>query len=111
MLSNYHHIALARKEMATWSDLHLIECYHKECIDNAPAFWSGPRLVYYSALMGEMNTRGWDKLNYKITTTENGNARIKFRRIDQMEVAALQVNWNFLRQNFLLFNIPIPPEH
>lgn len=91
MLSHYHHIARFRKEMATWSDISLLEAYHKECIDNAPAYWSGPRLVYYRALMEEMNSRGWNKLNYKITITEDGNTRNTHRRIDVMEITGLRL--------------------
>ena len=94
MLSHYYHIARFRKEMATWSDTRLLDAYHKECIDNAPAYWSGPRLVYYRALMQEMNSRGWDKLNYKITITEDGNTRNTHRRIDPMEIVGLWVGWN-----------------
>jgi hypothetical protein len=94
MLTHYHNFARLRKEMAIWSELHMIECHHKECIDNAPAYWRGPRLVYYRALTEEMNSLGWAKLNYKITITEEGNTRNMHRKIDQMEVAALQVNWN-----------------
>jgi hypothetical protein len=89
MLSHYHHIARFRKEMATWSDILLLESYHKECIDNAPAYWSGPRLVYYRSLMEEMNSRGWDKLNYKITTTDDGITKNTHRRIDPMEITGL----------------------
>jgi hypothetical protein len=37
MLSHYHHIARLRKEMAAWFELHLLDAYHKECINNAPA--------------------------------------------------------------------------
>ena len=60
MLSHYYHIARFRKEMVTWSDTRLLDAYHKECIDNAPTYWSCPRLVYYRALTEEMNSRGWD---------------------------------------------------
>lgn len=94
MLSHYYHIARFRKEMATWSDFFLLKCYHKECIENAPSCWSGPRLIYYRALLIEMNSRGWDKLNYKISTTEDGRTSNMFRKIDPMEIVGLWVGWN-----------------
>ena len=94
MLSHYYHIARFRKEMGTWSDFQLLRCYHKECIDNAPSYWSGPRLVYYRALLLEMNARGWDKLKYKTSTTVDGRTSNTHRRIDAMEIVGLWVNWN-----------------
>ena len=94
MLSHCYLIRRFRKEIATLSNFHILKCYHKECIENALAYWSGPRLVYYRALLTEMSSRGWDKLNYKITTTEDGKTRNTHRSIDPMEVVGLIVNWN-----------------
>ena len=94
MLSHYYHIARFRKQMALWSDFYLIKNYHKECIDNPPNYWSGPRLIYYRALTTEMNSRGWDKLDYKTSKTENGRTYNTHRKIDPMEVVSLHVNWN-----------------
>jgi hypothetical protein len=90
MLSHYSHIARFRKEMGKWSDTELLNNYNKECIDNAPVYWSGPRLVYYRALLEEMDARGWHKLNYKSTTTVDGQIRNIHRRINPNEIVILK---------------------
>jgi hypothetical protein len=87
MLSHCYLITRFRKEIVTWSNFHLLKCYHKECIENALAYWSGPWLVYYRGLLAEMNSHGWDKLDYQIATTKDGKTHNTHRRIDAMEIA------------------------
>jgi hypothetical protein len=67
MLSNYHHIARSGKEIAHWPDISLLEVYNNESIYNATVYWRGPRFVNSQAHINEMDSRGSDKLNYKIT--------------------------------------------
>lgn len=80
--------------MARWPDFHLLKCYNESFITSALADIGNRRFVYCHALLEEMNSRGWDKLNYKQSMTSKGRKYYVYREIDPMQVVGLWFSWN-----------------
>jgi hypothetical protein len=57
-------------------------------IDNAPSYWSGRRFVHNRALLNETESRGWNSLNFIITTTKNIQLSTSTQKNKSTEIVA-----------------------